>query len=106
MREIVDRDSELALLRSAAGDAPALIVLIGRRRVGKSFLVDRAFTGKRVVAFQGDEQRERQHLDLLAREAGRVLLGTEALSFADWDQALSFFGEQARKDCMSARPYR
>ena len=98
MREIVDRDSELALLRSAAGDAPALIVLIGRRRVGKSFLVDRAFTGKRVVAFQGDEQRERQHLDLLAREAGRVLLGTEALSFADWDQALSFFGEQARRD--------
>lgn len=97
MREMVDREQELHQIRQAAGATPSLIVLFGRRRVGKSFLLARAFTAERTISFQGDEQPERQHLELLAAEAGRTLLGTTALSFATWDDALAFFGEQARR---------
>ncbi len=82
----------------AAASPPALIVMIGRRRVGKSFLLARTFTDARTVSLQGDEQSERRHLELLAGEAGRTLLGTDALSFATWEDALRFFGEQARRE--------
>ena len=82
----------------AAASPPALIVMIGRRRVGKSFLLARTFTDARTVSFQGDEQSERRHLDLLAGEAGRTLLGTDALSFTTWEDALRFLGEQARRE--------
>jgi hypothetical protein len=39
---------------------------------------------------------ESQHLELFAAEAGRVLLGSDALRFGTRDAALSFLGEQAR----------
>ncbi len=98
VRELVDREREQRQMLDAAASPPALIVVIGRRRVGKSFLLARTFTDARTVSFQGDEQSERHHLDLLAGEAGRTLLGTDALSFTTWDDALRFFGEQARRD--------
>lgn len=97
MRDLVDRDQERRQLLRAAKTAPALIVVIGRRRVGKSFLLDRTFTGRRVISFQGDEQDEGQHLDLFAAEVGRALLGAEALQFRSWDAAFTFLGEQARR---------
>lgn len=98
MRDLVDREREQRQLREAQHDPPALVVLIGRRRVGKSFLLAHTLTGSRVVSFQGDEQGERQHLDLLAEEAGRALLGATALRFGTWDDALTFFGEQAARE--------
>src|SRR4051794_33728088 len=97
--ELIDRKREQRLLHDAVSSRPAtLIVMIGRRRVGKSFLLARTFTERRTVSSQGDEQSERQHLDLLAEEAGRTLLGSSALSFAPWDDALTFLGEQARRE--------
>lgn len=98
MRGLVDREREQHQMLEAAASPPALIVVIGRRRVGKSFLLARTFTDPRTVSFQGDEQSERRHLDLLAGEAGRTLLGTDALSFATWEDALRFFGEQASRE--------
>jgi AAA+ ATPase superfamily predicted ATPase len=98
MRAIVDRESEAATLRGAVDAAPSLVVLIGRRRVGKSFLLATTLDGDRVVSLQGDEQGESQHLALLAEEAGRRLIGSAALSFGSWDAALTFFGEQAARE--------
>ena len=95
---LVDREREQRLLRDALSSPPALIVLIGRRRVGKSFLLAHTVDGARTVSLQGDEQSERQHLDLLAIEAGRTLLGATSLTFPTWDDALSFLGEQARRE--------
>jgi len=98
MRDLVDREREQRQLLDAEAAAPALIVLIGRRRVGKSFLLSHTFGGDRVVSFQGDEQGEAQHLELLADEAGRTLLGTTALRFDSWDAALTLLGAQARRE--------
>jgi AAA+ ATPase superfamily predicted ATPase len=98
MRELVDREAEAETLRRAVAAAPSLVVLIGRRRVGKSFLLARTLDGDRVVSLQGDEQDESQHLALLAEEAGRRLIGSTALSFGSWDTALTFLGEQAARE--------
>jgi AAA+ ATPase superfamily predicted ATPase len=92
---LVDRARELTQLRAAFASPPSLAIVAGRRRVGKSFLLAEALAGDRVVSFQGDEQGERQQLELLAEEAGRVLLRSPALRFDDWDAAFAFFAAQA-----------
>jgi uncharacterized protein len=79
----------------AADGPPQLVVLRGRRRVGKSFLVDRALGERRGVFFQADEQDEAGHLELFGREAGALLPGSPTLTFASWDAAFEFVGAQA-----------
>lgn len=98
MRALIDREVEAARLEEAAGRAPQLVVLRGRRRVGKSFLIDRGLRGHRQVSFQADEQDERGHLDLLSREAARLLPGAPPLRFDDWDSAFAYFGNQAEQE--------
>lgn len=95
--EIVDREDELAILRAALSERPALVVLRGRRRVGKSFLLSAAFSEGRVLGFQADEQEERGHLDLFAQEAARLIPGSPPLTFASWEEALRFVDAQARQ---------
>ncbi|MGD9695101.1 MAG: ATP-binding protein [Thermoleophilia bacterium] len=93
--ELVDRGEELARLHEAADDAPQLVVMRGRRRVGKSFLVTRAFADRRALYFQADEQDESGQLAALAREASDLIPGRPPLRFDDWDVALTFIEEQA-----------
>ncbi len=95
-RVIVDRELELSSLRAASAERPALVVMRGRRRVGKSFLLSAAFADERVLAFQADEQDERAHLDLFAQEAARLLPGTPPLTFGSWDEGFRFVDAQAR----------
>ena len=85
---LVNRQTELAEMRAALEERPALVVLSGRRRVGKSFLLSIAFAEDRVLGFQADEQDEGGHLDLFAQEAARLLAGAPPLSFASWEEAL------------------
>jgi AAA+ ATPase superfamily predicted ATPase len=92
---MIDRREELERLRSAAADAPQLVVMRGRRRVGKSYLLDRSFADHRLVYFQADEGETRGHLDFLASEVGRLI--NAPVAFADWNEALSSLGEQARQ---------
>jgi len=96
-RELVDRRHEAELLRQAHAGPPSLVIVMGRRRVGKSFLLARVLTDERVVSFQADEQDQRGHLDLLAAEASRLLPGSPPLRFGDWDEALLFFAAQAEQ---------
>ncbi len=93
---LVDRDNELAILHAASADRPALIVMRGRRRVGKSFLLSMAFAQDRVLGFQADEQEEQGHLDLFAQEAARLIPGAPPLAFGSWEEALRFVDSQAR----------
>lgn len=92
---LVDRQSEVARLRRAADQPPQLVIMRGRRRVGKSFLIHHALAGYRGIAFQADQQPATAQLELFAREAARVLPGTPPVRFTDWDQALTFVGTQA-----------
>lgn len=88
----VNRTDELRKLRElSTANGPALVVLRGRRRVGKSALLQQAFPRGRVVSYQADEQDEAAQLRLLAREAARLIRGTPPLAFSDWHTALEFF---------------
>lgn len=94
----MDREEELRALREQRDSAPSLVVLRGRRRVGKTFLLRHAFGEPRVVSYQADEQPRSVQLAALAVEAARLLPGAPPLSFASWDAAFDFLGAQARDD--------
>jgi len=90
--DFINRTDELRRLRELnSASEPALVVLRGRRRVGKSALLQQAFPRGRVVSYQADEQDEAAQLRLLAREAAGLIRGTPPLAFSDWDTALEFF---------------
>jgi AAA+ ATPase superfamily predicted ATPase len=93
LEDVIDRRQELERLRVAAAEAPQLVVMRGRRRVGKSYLLDRSFAEYRLVYFQADEGEMRGHLDLLANELGRLI--NAPVAFRDWNEALTSLGDQA-----------
>jgi AAA+ ATPase superfamily predicted ATPase len=95
VRPLIDREHELVQLRKQLDSAPSLVVLRGRRRIGKTFLLAHAFAGGRVVSYQADEQPRTTQLASFAREIGRLLPGAPPLSFSSWDEALSFLAAQA-----------
>jgi AAA+ ATPase superfamily predicted ATPase len=97
---IVNREGELAELRRLAASPPGLVVLRGRRRVGKSHLLQAAFAPVRLVSFQADEQSEAGQLRLLAREAARLLPGAPSLAFSTWEDAAEFFEAQASQGAL------
>lgn len=94
MLPMVGRTTELARLERAADEPPQLVVMRGRRRVGKSFLVNRAFQDReRFLYFQADDGAERLHLDLIASECQRF--SGAPVAFEDWDAALGYLGRLA-----------
>lgn len=95
MLPLIGRTTELARLRRAATESPQLIVIRGRRRVGKSFLINHAYAdAERFIYFQADEGGERLHLDLLAAECAR--LSGAPVAFADWNTALEYIRRLAQ----------
>lgn len=97
MRLLIDRERELALLRQQRESAPSLVVVRGRRRVGKTFLLAHAFAGEGVVSYQADEQPRAVQLAAFAAEAARLLPGVPPLSLDSWDAAFDFLGTQAAR---------
>jgi uncharacterized protein len=95
MKSLVDRQPELERLREQRESAPSLVVVRGRRRVGKTFLLAHAFAGERIIRYQADEQPRSVQLAAFAAEAARLLPGAPPLQFNSWDEALSFVGYQA-----------
>lgn len=93
---IVDREREIGQLRELAAQPPALVVLRGRRRVGKSFLLSVALAGDRVISLQAEQQPRPLQLEAFARECSRLLPGAPPLAFRAWGEALEFVEAQAR----------
>ncbi len=92
---MIDRVDEAARLTAAADAPPQLVVLRGRRRVGKSYLTAQVLGERRGIFFQADEQDEHGQLDLFAREASALLPGSPSLRFDSWDDAWTFVEAQA-----------
>lgn len=96
--KLIDRAAERRRLVEAVDLPPQLVVIRGRRRVGKSFLIHDSLEGRRQVSLQADEQEEGGHLELLAEETSRLLPGAPPLRFASWDEALRFLGSEAERE--------
>ena len=66
---IIGREEEIYQLRQASSsDKPELIAVYGRRRVGKTFLINQTFNGQFDFAHNGLSPAE---LDDLKKENGR-----------------------------------
>jgi hypothetical protein len=94
----VGRERELAVLEELAdGGRPELFVLYGRRRVGKTELLQQLCRGRRAVYFLAAEVRDKDNLrafQIALREGlGDALLATVELP--DWSAALGFAAERA-----------
>ena len=102
---LIDREPEMASLTSAASQAaagvPQLVVVWGRRRVGKTFLLSHFVRGQRAVFFGATQQAQGIELSRLT-DAVRRDLGEEAADlagggFSSWEAALRFFAAVARE---------
>jgi AAA+ ATPase superfamily predicted ATPase len=93
----VNRQRELAFLeRRYVSDQAELVVLYGRRRVGKTEMLRRFCEGKRHFFYVADLGTEASTLAELARRYGEMFHGdAESTHFATWDQALKALARQA-----------
>jgi AAA+ ATPase superfamily predicted ATPase len=98
--DFINREAELEVLERAVGAAPpALFVLYGRRRVGKTALLRRAAEGWRHVFFTADLGSRADQLSSFTACLSQGL-GEEELAgvtFPGWEEALRFVAARARR---------
>lgn len=92
------RDRELAFLQELADSGrPEMFVLYGRRRVGKTELLQQFCAGRKAVYFLAAQVRDRDNLrafrQCIAEELGDQL--ASEVEFPDWSSALGFLAERA-----------
>lgn len=103
METLIGRDAELTQLEAAWTRAqtgqPQLVVLWGRRRVGKTFLLSHFVQGRRAVFFGATQQAEgvelRRFAEAVARDLGADALDLASGGFATWEAALRFVAASA-----------
>jgi hypothetical protein len=100
---LINRHEELEALRAARADAdagrPQLIVVWGRRRVGKTFLLSHFAAEQRAVFFGATQQAEGVELarlhDAVRRGLGDGVADLAGGGFPSWEAALRFFAALA-----------
>jgi AAA+ ATPase superfamily predicted ATPase len=96
-REFVGRAEEIqALRRELDRDRPSVVVVLGRRRVGKSRLLVEATQGRPTIYYQATKVAESMSLTLFKKEVERTL-GSDALltSLGDWLGVLAYLEQVA-----------
>jgi hypothetical protein len=99
MADLIDRERELAALTEAAKrHGGQLAIVWGRRRVGKTYLLEAFSRGRRSLYYTATAQSAPVELAAFT-DAVREQLGSEGLppgyAFPDWDAALLYVTERA-----------
>ncbi|MEX2543095.1 MAG: ATP-binding protein [Trueperaceae bacterium] len=98
----VDRERELNELRSLAErGGPALALLYGRRRVGKTYLLDHAWAGKRSFYFLAGDTTEEQNKRELLSEITPLLqdpADADPSLFPSWRHVFRLFADLASNE--------
>ena len=86
----IGRERELASLRQLYNsDKFEFVVLYGRRRVGKTALINHFIDGKKAIYFMGVESNAKQNLENFSKSIIEYASGIEAeTSFASFQAAL------------------
>ena len=86
---IIGREKEIARLQHCMeSDRSELVIVYGRRRVGKTFLVDQFFQGKFDFTFVGGHHlAQRVQLQNFAKALNRTTETPSSLSFKNWFEA-------------------
>ncbi len=103
---LIDREAELAALRAARaaarGGAQQLVVVSGRRRVGKTFLLAHFAAEGRSVFFGATQQSQAVELerlrDAVRRGVGERVADLAGGGFTSWEAALRFFVALAEEE--------
>ena len=96
----LNRQDEIEVLGTAFDEAPALFVLYGRRRVGKTALLRQVCRERRHVFMTADLGTSRDHLRGFAESLARGLGEEEwnEVRFPGWEQALRFCVRRAQDE--------
>lgn len=97
----IGREGELGILEELAGSAkPELFVLFGRRRVGKTELLQQFCRSRRAVYFLAAQVREKDNLRAFRDAVAECLDDPLAASveFSSWTAALQFVAERAKDE--------
>lgn len=98
MQQFIDRDQELDFLRKRLDSQRAELILIyGRRRVGKTMLLLKLMESARGVYYLADKRPEAQSMEGL-RSSMADFLGDDLFRrarFGSWDELLGAFAERA-----------
>ncbi|HSF18164.1 MAG TPA: ATP-binding protein [Vicinamibacteria bacterium] len=105
LASLIDRQDELRRLNQAFRDAsrahPQLVVVWGRRRSGKTFLLSHFLQDKKGVLFGATQQSQAVELgrfhEALRRDLGNEVADLGGGGFSSWEQALRFTAALARK---------
>ena len=105
MEPLLGRATDIAALEGAWAKAiegaPQLVVLWGRRRVGKTFLISHFIQEKPAVFFGATQQAEavelRRFADSIGRDLGQETLDLAGGTFSSWEAALRFVAAIAQQ---------
>lgn len=103
---MIDREAERVALEGAwervGREGPELVLLWGRRRVGKTYLLSHFVRQKRAVFFGATEQAESVELGRLAeavkRDLGETAASLLAGGFGSWEAALRWFAASSETE--------
>lgn len=100
--DLLDRAREWDVLtRVWQSDRPELVIVTGRRRVGKSYLLTRFSHAIGGIYYQATRRTEAQQVRALARAVGRLLDDPALLEgepFADWESLLRYLVRRVGDD--------
>lgn len=90
MQKFIDREKELEYLNSEYNKKESsLIVLYGRRRIGKTSLIKEFGKNKNMIYFLATEETEKQNLKQLSMLVSDYM-NIENIEFSDWDSIFRF----------------
>ncbi|MDI6738464.1 MAG: ATP-binding protein [Nanoarchaeota archaeon] len=95
----IDRDDEIKALEERSGSGKAeFIVMYGRRRVGKTEIIDYFVKGKKGIRLLGRTESEKDNLTRFSRELAEFFSdGTLKLNpFQNWDAFFAYIAEKTR----------
>ena len=96
----IGRDKELdALDRLYKSDKFEFVVIYGRRRVGKTALINHFIDDKKAIYFMGVESNEKQNLENFSKSIIEFSSGIQAeTSFSSYQAALEYVFKLAEKE--------
>lgn len=99
--ELIDREEETAFLEEAYAESSSqLIILYGRRRVGKTYLLQHFMKSKNHAYYLCTKGNEAEQIRLLSRMVGECFGDTALIlsPFSDWRALFIYLHEKAQKE--------
>ena len=95
----VGRDAELSALEASyKSNKFQMVVVYGRRRVGKTTLLSHFARNKRALFFTAQQQTDANNLMDFSREIVRFCSLPAGVSFESWDAAFSYLADRAEEE--------